>query len=181
MPRPILATLVAAAALAGFTAPHAFAAPSPTSQDQTFLVQSHQGNLAEIAAGKDAGRHGTTACVQRAGQTWVRDHTKLDASVRKLASATHTTLPSTPSAAQQKELKAVQAKAGTSAYDSAWLKAQDAAHRKTLAAIDQEIKYGSNASEIAGARTARPVVAMHLDMVRGGVCHLMPHSTHRGG
>ncbi|WP_326569998.1 hypothetical protein OIE69_00815 [Actinacidiphila glaucinigra] len=29
----------------------------------------------------------------------------------------------------------------------------------------------SNAEVVAAARTARPVVAMHLEMVRGGTCH----------
>ncbi|MFD9007090.1 DUF4142 domain-containing protein [Streptomyces sp. NPDC059582] len=178
MRRYTLATLVAAATLAGLSAPQAIAAASPTSQDRTFLVQAHQGNLAEIAAGKDAGKHATTVCVKRAGQTWVHDHTKLDASVRKLADKTHTRLPSSPSAAQQKALQAVQSKAGSSAYDEAWLKAQAAAHRKTLAAIDQEIKHGTNSGVVAAARTARPMVAMHLDMVRDGVCHQAPHSTH---
>ncbi|MGW1728231.1 DUF4142 domain-containing protein [Streptomyces sp. NPDC002306] len=181
MRRYTLATLVAAASLAGLSAPHATAAASPTNQDHTFLVQAHQGNLAEIAAGKDAGKHAKSACVKRAGQTWVIDHIKLDASVRKLADKTHTKLPSAPSAAQQEALKAVQSKAGSSAYDQAWLKAQDGAHRKTLAAIDQEIKHGTNTGVVAAARTARPMVAMHLAMVRDGVCHQAPHTSHHAG
>ncbi|MGW1728000.1 DUF4142 domain-containing protein [Streptomyces sp. NPDC002306] len=181
MRRYTLVTLVAAASLAGLSAPQAIAAASPASQDHAFLMQVHQGNLAEIAAGRDAGKHATTACVKNAGQTLVLDHTKLDASVRKLADKTHTKLPSAPSAAQQKALKAVQSKAGSSAYDQAWLKAQDGAHRKALAAIDQEIAHGTNAGVVAAARTARPVVAMHLNMVRDGVCHQAPHSTHHKG
>ncbi|MFQ6147165.1 DUF4142 domain-containing protein [Streptomyces seoulensis] len=179
-----LAAVVAAASLTGLCAPQVFAAASDTSQDQTsqdqtFLVQVHQGNLAEIAAGKDAGTHATTACVKDVGRTLVRDHTKLDASVRKLAAETNTTLPTQPTAAQQQQLKAVQAEAGGSAYDAAWLKAQDAAHRKTLVVIDKEISQGRNSGVVAAARSARPVVAMHLDMVRDGVCDTNP--AHHGG
>ncbi|MCK8678525.1 DUF4142 domain-containing protein [Streptomyces lichenis] len=168
----LLTSAVAAAALTGLCAP-AFAAAPGATQDQTFLVQSHQGNLAEIAAGKDAGKHATTTCVKVVGKALVRDHTKLDTAVRKLAADTNTALPTAPTAAQQKQLKAVQAKAGSAAYDTAWLKAQDAAHRKTLAVIDKEIDQGSNDSAVAAARSARPVVAMHLDMVRDGTCDTM--------
>ncbi|MFI2642102.1 DUF4142 domain-containing protein [Streptomyces sp. NPDC018610] len=175
-----VAVVAAAASLTGLCAPQVFAAASGATQDQTFLVQAHQGNLAEIAAGKDAGRHATTTCVINVGKTLVRDHTKLDASVRKLAAETNTTLPSTPTAAQRQQLKAVQAKAGGSAYDTAWLKVQDTAHRKTLTLIDKEIAQGKNSSVVAAARSARPVVAMHLNMVRGGVCHtnLQHHGSH---
>ncbi|MEU6406394.1 DUF4142 domain-containing protein [Streptomyces sp. NPDC046985] len=171
MRRYTLPIVLAAAALTGLSAPQTFAAsPSASRQDQSFLVQAHQGNLAEIAAGKDAQAHATTACVKKAGETWVRDHTKLDASVQKLAAATGTKLPSKPSAADREQFAAVQAKAGTAAYDKAWLKLGDAGHRKTLDAVDKEIRDGKNSKVVAGARAARPVVVMHLNMIRGGVC-----------
>ncbi|MGW0335802.1 DUF4142 domain-containing protein [Streptomyces sp. NPDC003011] len=54
---------------------------------------------------------------------------------------------------------------------AAWLKTQEAAHTKTLALIDSELNTGRNTEVKAPARAARPVVAMHLDMVRGGTCH----------
>ncbi|MFI8187068.1 DUF4142 domain-containing protein [Actinacidiphila glaucinigra] len=166
----LLAAAVAAAALSGIATPQAFAA-GLTDQDTTFMAQAHQGNLAEIAAGNDTQLHATTECVKQVGDLLVRDHSKLDADVKSLASRLNVTLPPSPSAEQNKELAAVQAKAGSPAYDAAWLSTQDAAHRKTLALIDQEIKAGSNAEVVAAARTARPVVAMHLEMVRGGTCH----------
>ncbi|MER7930757.1 MULTISPECIES: DUF4142 domain-containing protein [unclassified Streptomyces] len=175
----ILTAVVAAASLTVLCAPQAIAADSGASHDQVFLQQAHQGNLAEILAGKDAEHHATTVCVKDVGKTLVRDHSKLDASVRKLAAETNTTLPSAPTTAQQKQLKAVQAKAGSSAYDMAWLKVQEVAHRTTLAGIDNEIAHGKNGRVVAAAREARPVVAMHLAMVRNGVCDTSPQ-THSG-
>jgi hypothetical protein len=56
------------------------------------------------------------------------------------------------------------------AYDKAWLVARNDAHTKTLALIGREISGGSNAEVVAAAGAARPVVKMHLDMVRGGIC-----------
>lgn len=169
MRRRLISAAVVAVALSGISAPQAFAGGT-SGQDQRFLMQAHQGNLAEIAAGRDAQKHATSECVKKVGAVLVRDHSKLDADVKVLADKLNVKLPASPSAEQKKELASVQAKAGSSAYDAAWLSIQDAAHRKTLALIDQEIKAGKNAEVVAAARTARPVVAMHLDMVRGGTC-----------
>lgn len=140
-------------------------------QDVRFVKAAHQGNLAEIAAGQDAQKHATTACVKSAGAVLVRDHRKLDADLTALAAKLGVALPASPSAEQKRTLAAVRAKAGSPAYDTAWLKAQDAAHTKTLALIDHELRAGRNAEVKAAARAARPVVAKHLDMVRGGTCH----------
>jgi putative membrane protein len=165
-----LLTAAVVMALSGISTPQAFAA-EVSAQDEMLVMRAHQGNLAEIAAGQDARKHATTDCVKRAGAVLVRDHSKLDADLRALAGALGVTLPGSPSAEQKKALAAVRAKAGGPAYDAAWLASQDAAHRKTLALIDQELTAGTNAEVKAAARAARPVVAMHLDMVRGGVCH----------
>ncbi|MGW7264505.1 DUF4142 domain-containing protein [Streptomyces sp. NPDC054842] len=162
--------VVVAAVVCGISAAPA-AAGGASSQDHTFTRAAHQGNLAEIAAGHDAQKNATTACVKAVGATLVRDHGKLDSDLRMLAHKLGITLPGMPTAEQRQELAAVQAKAGTAAYDTAWLKTQDAAHTATLALIDSELKAGQNAEVKAAARAARPVVAMHLDMVRGGTCH----------
>ncbi len=169
--RTRLAALAALAiAVPGISAASAVAAPV-SDQDATFVKAAHQGNLAEIAAGQDAQKNATTACVKRVGAVLVRDHGKLDADVKMLAGRLDIRLPGTPTEEQKQELAAVQAKAGSSAYDAAWLKTQEAAHTKTLALIDHELKTGKNTEVVTAARTARPVVVMHLEMVRGGTCH----------
>ncbi|WP_255306228.1 DUF4142 domain-containing protein [Streptomyces sp. Wb2n-11] len=167
---PLASVAATVMVLSGIGVTPALAATVST-EDTMFLKAAHQGNLAEIAAGEDAQKHATTECVEEVGRVLVRDHTKLDSDVKMLASKLHVTLPNSPTAEQQKQLAAVQAKAGTPAYDAAWLKTQEAAHTATLALIDRELSVGRNAEVKAAARSARPVVAMHLDMVRGGVCH----------
>ncbi|MFD3530373.1 DUF4142 domain-containing protein [Streptomyces sp. NPDC058664] len=166
-PASVAALFIAVSAAAG---PYAVAAPV-SDQDTMFTKAAHQGNLAEIAAGEDARANATSACVKEVGRVLVRDHGKLDADVRTLAAKLGVTLPGTPTAEQKAELAAVRAKAGTREYDAAWLKTQEAAHTKTLALIDTELNAGRNAEVKAAARAARPVVAMHLEMVRGGTCH----------
>ncbi|KNB54293.1 hypothetical protein AC230_05830 [Streptomyces caatingaensis] len=134
----------------------------------------HQGNLAEIAAGNDAEGDATTACVRSVGRTLVRDHTQLDGDVRTLAGKLGVSLPAGPSAEQKQQLASIKAKAGTKEYDAAWLSAQADNHAKTLDLIDRQISAGRNAEITAAAKAARPVVAMHLNLVRGGTCHSQP-------
>ncbi|MFJ6718968.1 DUF4142 domain-containing protein [Streptomyces sp. NPDC091259] len=168
--------LIAAAATvvtAGVCGPAAFAAGQGDTQDTVFLTSVHQGNLAEMAAGQDAQQNATTDCVKTVAARLVSDHQKLDQDLKNVAAQLKTTLPTAPTADQQQKLKDVQAKAKTSAYDSAWLAGQDAAHQSTLALIRLEISSGRDSAAVAAARKAEPVVTMHLDMVRGGTCHAM--------
>ncbi|MEU0657782.1 DUF4142 domain-containing protein [Streptomyces lavendulocolor] len=180
------ATAFTCLALTGISAGPALAsAPadgSAPATDAAFLRASHQGNLTEIAAGKDAQKNATTDCVKHVGKVLVRDHTKLDAATRALADKQGVDLPVAPSKEQQETLADIMSKAGTKAYDAAWLTAQAAAHEKTLARIDHQVAHGKNAEVTAAAKAARPVVAMHLDMVRGGKCHAAaaPRAIHAG-
>ncbi|WP_228974862.1 DUF4142 domain-containing protein [Streptomyces sp. DH12] len=178
------ATALTCLSLSGIAAAPALAdGASPT--DSAFLRAAHQGNLTEIAAGRDAQKNATTACVKKVGGVLERDHTKLDAATKALADKQGVDLPVAPSAEQQQILADVMAKAGSSAYDDAWLKAQDAAHVKTLGMIDHQIAAGRNAEVTAAAKAARPIVAHHHSMVRGGTCHdgaatTVPKTIHAG-
>ncbi|MGI5482716.1 DUF4142 domain-containing protein [Streptomyces lavendofoliae] len=182
------ATAFACLALTGIAAGPALAsapadgATTSLPTDAAFLRASHQGNLTEIAAGKDAQKNATTSCVKHVGKVLVRDHTKLDADTRALADKQGVDLPAAPTKEQQDMLADVMSKAGTKAYDTAWLHSQAAAHQQTLARIDHQITHGKNAEVTAAAKAARPVVAMHLDMVRGGECHAAaaPKAIHAG-
>ncbi|NGO11901.1 DUF4142 domain-containing protein [Streptomyces sp. HC44] len=171
-------------ALSGISAAPAIADEKSelSTMDYDFLRSAHQGNLAEIAAGQDAQRNATTDCVKKVAATLVRDHTRLDRDGKALADKLGVTLPGTPTAAQQQDLAAIKAKAGTAEYDKAWLNAQQAAHETKLALIDKELASGSNTEVKAAARAARPVVVMHLLMVRGGTCRAesAPAAVHAG-
>ncbi|MBT2470542.1 DUF4142 domain-containing protein [Streptomyces sp. ISL-66] len=159
--------------VAGICGPAAAAGAPAGDQDTTFVNSSHQGNLAEIAAGQDAQEHATTSCVKDVGAKLVTDHEDLDSDLKALATKSGMTLPTAPTVEQQQKLIAIQDEAGTAEYDTAWLADQEAAHTKTLALIDTQIRAGSDTAVTNAAQKARPVVAMHLEMVRGGTCHPM--------
>ncbi|MET9696798.1 DUF4142 domain-containing protein [Streptomyces sp. NPDC006529] len=167
--RLIIGVCTAALACSGVSV--ATAAPDPGSADAYFVQGAHQSNLAEIAAGQDAQKNATTDCVKQVGAALVRDHTKLDADLSALAEKGNVTLSQTPTREQQNTLADVRAKAGSKGYDTAWLATQEAGHSKTLTMIDQQINQGKDSETVTAAKKARPVVVMHLDMVRGGTCH----------
>ncbi|MGW7431477.1 DUF4142 domain-containing protein [Streptomyces sp. NPDC054861] len=151
-------------------APPATASPAGD-QDTAFVRRGHQVGLAEIAAGRDAARNAATPCVKAVGAALVRDHTRLDAGLSALARELGVTLPGPAAPAPAREPEDVRGPARTTAYDTAWLADRAEAQTEALALIDAQIARGDNARAVAAARVARPVVTMHLDMVRGGTCH----------
>ncbi|MFE7608810.1 DUF4142 domain-containing protein [Streptomyces celluloflavus] len=151
------------------------ASPSPSSSrvsalDKELLTAAHQGNLWEIETGQAAQTDATTSCVKKVGAEFVRDHRTLDAGVTKTAAQVGVKLPSGQTADQRKQAAALKAMAKKPSYDGAWLKAQYAAHTQTLALIDKVIASGTNAKVRELAKTARPVVAQHTQMVSHDRC-----------
>ena len=139
-------------------------AAAPSTQDRGWMVAAHQSNLTEIAAGQAAQQKATTSVVREHGQLFIRDHTRLDASLQSLAKTLGVTLPSSPNAQQQATLASVSAKSGA-AFDSAWLSSQLAGHRQAKAAGQTEIANGSDAQVVAAAKSAAPVIQSHLSML----------------
>jgi putative membrane protein len=148
------------AGLAGASA----AAAAPSEQDRTWMFAAHQSNLTEIAAGRAAQQKATSDVVREHGEIFVRDHARLDASLRRLAQRHDVDLPSTPTPQQQSTLTALSARSGA-AFDRAWLAGRLAGHRKALADSQTELASGSDATVEAAARAAAPVIEMHLAML----------------
>ncbi|MFE6286467.1 DUF4142 domain-containing protein [Streptomyces sp. NPDC057877] len=159
-------------ALSGISAPQAFADGGGV-EDEMLMMKARQANLAEIAAGKDAQKNAASDCVRKAGAVMARDHAKLGNDLKAMAGKLGVTLPGAPAQEHTRALTAVRAKAGTPAYDTEWLKGQDAALRRTLALIDLALQADvARSTEFAATvRAVRPIVEMHLDLVRGGTCH----------
>lgn len=158
----VLGTVVAVAPAA--------AAPSLSGTDADFLVKAHQINLTEIAESRIAQAYGTSPCIKAVAATFVTDHRYLDAGVTSLAHRLGASLPTSPTAAQQREIADLRAKAGKPGFDQAWLKVQSAGHEMALQLIGTEVSSGRDVAVRSLARNARPVISHHLSMVKGGVC-----------
>jgi putative membrane protein len=160
--RTLLAAFVTIAASVFAGAVPASARGAVSAQDRTFLVQGHQGNLAEIAAGRLAQRKGTADVVRSIGALLIKDHTKLDAALKPTAAKLDVTLPSQPAPEQQAEQARLATLAGT-AFDRGWVEAMIRGHRAALAAGEQELRSGTAPEAKDAARSSAPVIQHHLD------------------
>ncbi|MEO3867528.1 DUF4142 domain-containing protein [Nonomuraea sp. B12E4] len=154
---------IAVAAVAPLVAAGAVAAPKISEQDRAFLIQAHQGNLAEIQAGHAAAEAATDE-VRAVGALLVTDHTSLDSAITRQASQAGVELPSEPSPQQRTALAKVTAKSGKD-FDKAWLASQIDGHRETLSAIEKQLREGTHPDVKKVASDARPVVQQHLDVL----------------
>jgi putative membrane protein len=161
--RIIVLLAVITTVASGVTAAFA-AAPGVNEQDRAFLTATHQGNLAEIEAGKVAEKQGSTERVRNAGRVLVDEHTKLDKEVRRVADEVGVTLPDTPSEEQQAQLQRISDKKGAE-FDSAWVTAGIADHRDDLkAGADEQANGSSKPVKDLGA-AAKPVNESHLSLL----------------
>lgn len=140
--------------------------PSPTSTgvskgDKVWLHAIHEGNLAEIAAGKLAEKKGTSESVKSVGKTLVEDHSKFDTQVRKVAEQLGVTLPDKLSDMDRQQIKAL-AKLSGKEFDQKWTAAMIKAHEGAIKATETEIQSGSSTEVTDLAKAALPTLQQHL-------------------
>jgi putative membrane protein len=157
-----LATASAALALACL-APAADAAAHPA--DHSFLVGSARNNLAEIAGAKLALAKSHDPGVRSYAHQILADHTLAQIKLKAAAKATHTTLPTEPSTAQQRE--AAQLKAlPEGRFNRRYFSRQIVGHRKAMGAILLELHMGAVDPALRYARWIQPIAENHMDMAR---------------
>jgi putative membrane protein len=143
-----------------FLVPAAAANAAPSDQDATYLRAAHQSNLAEIAGGKLAQQKADSQRVKDLGARFVTDHTKLDQSLSKTASALGVSLPSAPNS-QQQALAARYSAASGSQFDSLFVSTQMQAHMTAMQLGQTELAQGSDSQAKKVAQSAAPVIASH--------------------
>ncbi|MFF4773472.1 DUF4142 domain-containing protein [Microtetraspora fusca] len=186
----LLLAIVISALVAGATG--AFAQPSPTptgahtgthspsptatvsEQDRMFLIKAHEGNLAEIRAGRLAQQKGHTSSVRDLGARLVKDHTRLDTKLRQTAKNVGVQLPHAPSKKQQEQLKKLGDLSGAK-FDHAWVQWQLTAHRQTLTLINKELTNGKSEPVKKTAQEAKPVIQEHLTLLKKAAATMSPH------
>ncbi|MEU8382022.1 DUF4142 domain-containing protein [Streptosporangium sp. NPDC048865] len=152
------------------------AAVSPTPgtlgpQDRNFLIQSHQGNLAEIEAGRaviekvDEDGRKVGQAVRALGEHLVDSHTELDKTLQQVARDLGVKLPDGPSPEQREQLAKVMALNGPE-FDRAWISMEIENHRQALTLVRKQIENGSDPRVTRLAITAEQIVREHLRMFR---------------
>jgi putative membrane protein len=134
-------------------------------QDQTFMTQNAQTNLAEITVGQLAEQRATTAPIRQAAQTIASDHQQVLSKLQDLARNLHVTLPNSPDATQQQLAQQLNATSDT-AFDQAYLQAMIQGHQTSINQTQQEIQSGSNPQVIDFAKSYLPGAQKHLQIVQ---------------
>lgn len=133
-------------------------------QDQTFMTQNAQTDLAEVTVGQLAAQRATTAPIRQAAQTIASDHQQVLSKLQDLARTLHVTLPNSPDATQQQLAQQLNATSGA-AFDQAYLQGMIQGHQTSINQTQQEIQSGSNPQVIDFAKSYLPGAQKHLQMV----------------
>jgi putative membrane protein len=147
------------AALAPHTDTH------PSEQDEAWMRTIHEGNLAEVQAGRLAQGKGTTREIKSIGKMLLDDHTKLDTKVTKAATQLGVQLPTSPTAEQRAEVIRLRDATGKD-FDLDFAAGMTKAHTKALAATKKEVSSGSSPAVVALAKSTVPVLQQHLSALR---------------
>jgi putative membrane protein len=139
--------------------------PQVSSQDRSWLIAAHQGNLAKISSGNLAAEKGHTDAVRSAGRMLTRDHAELDSKLRPVAQELGVNLPAKPNAEQQQEAKEFKSLSGTK-FDQTWTHTEADGHVKTIEATEREIQNGSVPQVKQLAQSALPVLKKHLNTLQ---------------
>ena len=151
----VLATLLVGSAHAADLSP----------KDQEFFTKAAAGGMAEVEAAQLALAKSSSAGVQEFAAMMVKDHTKANEKLKKLAKQKNVTLPTEPDAKHQATKKKLQDVSGP-AFDQAYVQAQISDHEATEALLKDQIANGKDPDAKAFAKQTLPTVSAHLAKVR---------------
>jgi putative membrane protein len=131
--------------------------------DATFLKNTANANMSEVAAAQMAQSKSQNDDVKNFAQHMIDDHTAMEKDVESAASGLKVTLPTSPSKSDQKDAKKLEALDGA-AFDKAYMDAQVKGHKKVLAEMKHESSTTQNAQLRDMASKGSEKVADHLKM-----------------
>lgn len=122
-------------------------------QDQKFIIQNAQTDLAEITTGKLAAQRGTTESVRQAGQMFMSDHRQVLSKLQGVARSVKVTLPTSPNA-MQKRMARKEMNASGPAFDKLYIHNEIMGHQMSITQTRQEIRSGSNQQVLRRAKVS---------------------------
>ncbi len=139
--------------------------PSSTAaQDKTFLMNSAEGSMAEIAMSKLALRKSKNDDVKTYAQKMIDDHTKLIADMKPFADQMGVQPPAKLKPAHQQEAQRLKNMFGEK-FDKEYITAMVADHHKDLGEFKTEETTTANPDLKATVTQGEQVVKMHTDMI----------------
>ncbi len=133
--------------------------------DSEFATKAAASGLAEVEFGKVALSKSTDARVKSFAEMMVRDHSKANQELQKIALNKNITLPTALDDEHQQQLDKL-SKLDGKAFDKAYVKMMVDGHQQTLDLMDKEAKDGQDTDLVAFAAGTSPIVKGHLDTIR---------------
>jgi putative membrane protein len=134
--------------------------------DTEFAAMAAQGSTAEIQMAQLAEQKSTSKDVQKFARQMIKDHTKANNNLMKVASKKQMTLPTTPNADQMQMMSQLQAASGAE-FDRLYIQlAGVQAHQMMQGLYQSEISNGTDDEIKSFARKTLPTVQKHLRMAQ---------------
>ena len=142
--------------------PHStVAAARPASPEAEFLIAVHQGNLAQIAAGRLAARKSENRAVRALGKRFAADHKKLDSQVKRLARTLSVRLPKLPNA-EQIELAGQYRSTPAARFDALFIDSQLSGYERASRVAGLFLKASTDPAVRALVEKAGPMIEENL-------------------
>jgi len=139
---------------------------NPNALDADFAMMAAMGGMAEIEWAKLAMEKSTNKNVQKYAKKMVKDHTKANKNLMKVASKKNMTLPTTMSPEQMQVMNSLQAASGAE-FDRMYVQMSGVdAHQKMVALYQNQASSGTDAELKEFAAKTLPTVQMHLQMAQ---------------
>ena len=140
-------------------------AASPRQDDPTFVMNTAQNGIAEVALTRMASQKSQNAEVKRLAQRLLADHTKVNNQLKQIASSKTITLP-TDVKPEHKEISDRLSKLTGAEFDREFLSVMVQSHEKSITAFQAEANSGTDAEIKAFAEATLPALQEHLRMAR---------------
>jgi putative membrane protein len=148
------------------------ASDQPNAQDRTWVSDSAEGDLFEVAGGRLAMRRSHDPAVRRFGHRMVVDHTRLYRKTARVADALGLDVPTQPSRGQRAVLDSWRTVTGH-AFICAYVPYEWEDHQLDISDAQDEVADGQADAAVSDARSGLPVLHEHLDLVSKLLHH--PH------
>jgi putative membrane protein len=140
------------------------AASSITSEDSDFLKSAAKGGIAEVELGKMAAEKASNTQVKEFANRMVRDHTKANADLRKLAASKGVELPSGKDLSNEASFVHLKMLSGQD-FDSAYVKMMVDDHKEDVMAFEKAATGANDADVKEFAARTLPTLKDHLSLI----------------
>jgi putative membrane protein len=141
-----------------------WAASSITSDDSDFLKSAAKGGIAEVELGKIAAEKASNTDVKEFANRMVREHTKANADLHKLAASKGVDLPSSKSLSDEASFVHLKMLSGHD-FDNAYVKMMVDDHQEDVAAFEKAAIGSTDADVKKFAARTLPTLKHHLSLI----------------